>query len=233
MRRLLLLVAAVCVLAALVAVGAKGSTEPAYGVTLAVPPVTAIGETMTLSGTLTGDAVGATDIWLVGFDNVQCTETESTDFVYESSTVSGSSFSFPLVSDDNTVAVVAGVWMDEELVATSECVPTPFVAAEPPKPGSSFLCWNREMTNPVVYTDPVADTMWATGRYFEPQAILGTVEGGTNIGAYHLVCNAPSTMKATGEGLGGSGEVYSAATMILYHQQHLAGNDLNLYHIYK
>ena len=40
-------------------------------------------------------------------------------------------------------------------------------------------------------------------------------------------------MKATGEGIGGSGEVYSTGTMTLYHLEHAGGNDLNLYHIYQ
>ena len=50
--------------------------------------------------------------------------------------------------------------------------------------GSSYLCWNHEMVNPVAYLDSVADAMWATGKYIEPQAILGNVVGGTNIGAW-------------------------------------------------
>lgn len=69
---------------------------------------------------------------------------------------------------------------------------TPVVPALPSDElSSTYLCWNREMVDPVAYTDKVADAMWKTGNYFEPQAILGNVEGGTNIGAYHLVCNAP------------------------------------------
>jgi hypothetical protein len=98
---------------------------------------------------------------------------------------------------------------------------------------SSYLCWNHQMVNPIAYTDSVADVMWATGNYIEPQAILGNVVDGTNIGAYHLVCNAPSTMKPTGFGVGGSGEVYTADAMLAYHFGHTGGNDLNVYHIYK
>lgn len=100
---------------------------------------------------------------------------------------------------------------------------------------SSYLCWNHEMVNPVAYLDTTADAMWTTGNYFEPQAILGNVAGGTNIGDYHLVCNAPSTMKITEYALGGSGEVYAPEAVAAYHKDHLpaTGNDLNVYHIYK
>lgn len=55
-------------------------------------------------------------------------------------------------------------------------------------PGS-FLC-SSTVVNPVAYPDAVADQMWTTGNYFEPQAILGNAPQGVNIGAYHLVCNA-------------------------------------------
>lgn len=100
---------------------------------------------------------------------------------------------------------------------------------------SSYLCWNHEMTSPVAYLDSVADEMWLTGKYYEPQAVLGVVEGGTNIGAYHLVCNAPETLKITDLGIGGSGEVYGVEAMTAYHADHpgTAHNDLNVYHIYK
>jgi hypothetical protein len=121
--------------------------------------------------------------------------------------------------------------------ATSDCVPVTVgevpAVVEPPTLASSYLCWNRQMTDPIAYLDSVADQMWATGGYFEPQAILGNVVGGTNVGAYHLVCNAPSTMVQTAEGLSGSGEVYTAEQLKAYHQDHPTGNDLNVYHIYK
>ena len=99
---------------------------------------------------------------------------------------------------------------------------------------SSYLCWNHDMTDPVAYLDTVADQMWATGKYIEPQAILGNVVGGTNIGAYHLVCNAPATLKMTDQALGGSGEVYGADLVAAYNKEHAdTHNDLNVYHIWK
>jgi hypothetical protein len=108
------------------------------------------------------------------------------------------------------------------------------VAPVVPMVPRSYLCWNHEMVNPVAYQDAIADTMWALGKYFERVAIYGNVEGGTNIGAYHLVCNASATMQPTGEGLGGSGEVYSQSAMNAYHADHpVNGNDVNVYHIYK
>ena len=110
-------------------------------------------------------------------------------------------------------------------------VPAATKASDP----GSYLCWNHDMVNPVAYADTVADAMWATGKYLEPQAILGNVTDGTNIGAYHLVCNAPTTSKMTDTSLGGSGEVYDAVDTAAFHKDHWGGssNDLNVYHIYK
>jgi len=98
---------------------------------------------------------------------------------------------------------------------------------------SSYLCWNREMVDPVAYIDKVADELWTTGNYIEPQAILGNVVGGTNVGAYHLVCNAKAPLAETEMSVGGSGEVYDAQAVREYHAEHVDGNDLNLYHIWK
>lgn len=123
------------------------------------------------------------------------------------------------------------------LVATFGAVAAltaPVTKAVPGNDASSYLCWNHQMVDPVAYTDSVADEMWKTGNYIEPQAILGNVVDGTNIGAYHLVCNAPTTMQKTALALGGSGEVYTADTVAAYHADHpVNGNDLNIYHIYE
>ena len=129
------------------------------------------------------------------------------------------------------VLLLALVTLVGAVVALSVPSPTKAVGNDP----GSYLCWNHDMVNPVAYDDTVADEMWKTGKYLEPQAILGNVVDGTNIGAYHLVCNAPSTLKMTETSLGGSGEVYSAVDTAAFHKDHWAGgnNDLNVYHIYK
>lgn len=92
------------------------------------------------------------------------------------------------------------------LLAAVGALAVPAARAGPDGAGS-YLCWNSAMT-PIAYPDAVADAMWATGAYFEPQAILGNVEGGTNIGAYHLVCNAALMMPVQNvEGATGIGDV--------------------------
>lgn len=112
-------------------------------------------------------------------------------------------------------------------------LPAKVVKVRSDEVANSFLCWNREMVDPVAYVDKVADEMWQTGKYIEPQAILGNVPGGSNLGAYHLVCNAKAPLVQTDMTLGGSGEVYDAQVTALYHAEHPGGNNLNVYHIWK
>jgi hypothetical protein len=154
-------------------------------------------------------------------------------FYFQASLVSEKTGDVGIASHDAAPVVSACV----PVTVTEAPAPATEPATEPLLPSdtvaSSFLCWNHDMVDPVAYTDKVADEMWTTGNYFEPQAILGNVEGGTNVGAYHLVCNAPSTMQPSGSGVGGSGEVYSPDLMLAYHQAHAGANDLNVYHVFK
>lgn len=234
MKRLLLAVAALCAFAAFAAasVGAVPSTL-SVSVTPALP--TAADQ---LNITATGTP--AATIALFADEGVSCEVAATLDEEpLAVAAFTGGSYSFSEQLAAGTYAV--NVWTydsSDDYVADACTIVT--VAAAPAAPAvpsdelvSSYLCWNRDMVNPVAYIDKVADTMWKTGKYFEPQAILGNVEGGTNIGAYHLVCNAPATMKMTELGLGGSGEVYGADIMAAYHATHAGGNDLNLYHIWK
>jgi hypothetical protein len=112
-----------------------------------------------------------------------------------------------------------------------------FVASEPARPSdevaSSYLCWNKEMVDPVAYIDAGSDRMWQTGKYLKPQAVFGNVARGTNIGAYHLVCNMAGVLHETGQAIGGSGEIYDAQTVAQYDSAHAGGTDLNIYRVWK
>jgi hypothetical protein len=225
MKRLLLLLVAV---AAFAAFGVTGASAAASEDWLSVTPTAATTtDTLLVTGTVPGDDVYV-DVWTG-------THEEMGDFVDSDEPIVGEDGSFttsfgPLDPGGYTVWATADgeswAWV-EVTVADAK----PYV--EPPHFGTSYLCWNREMVNPVAYDDPVADEMWKTGKYLEPQAILGNVVDGTNIGAYHLVCNAPATMKITDIGIGGSGEVYNALALDAYHHAHQGDNDLNVYHIWK
>ena len=241
MKRLLILLAGLTVMLA-IAAGTAAAGDPAFTLTLAAdPPAVIVGEPTNLHGTLSAvpdtTSVADYDVTLGFYDDAGCS-TEPYDVWDGPSTEADGTYGGDLTLD------VAGTYYLATSAAgvTSNCVtlevaPAGVETIVPAVPSdtiaSSYLCWNREMVNPVAYIDKVADEMWATGKYLEPQALLGNVEGGTNIGAYHLVCNAPATTKMTGLGLGGSGEVYSQEQMAAYNAGHFGGNDLDVYHIWK
>lgn len=78
----------------------------------------------------------------------------------------------------------------------------------PPEPDAIFLCYSKFQVLPGVWPHDVAADLLAAG-YWYPNAVPGNVDGGPNLGAYHLVCNATGT--ATGDDLNLNGEVVSAA----------------------
>lgn len=239
MRRFLVLLTGA--LAALVLTAATASANhPTYTLSLTATPSTLVaGDVLGLSGTLgampNAAPVAGYDVAISVYDEETCSAEpyvfDETLTTADDGSYGGDVYGMPA----GTYYFQASVELGDAYVV-SPCVPvtvTPVQVVPSDTIASSFLCWNHDMVNPVAYIDKVADQMWQTGNYFEPQAILGNVEGGTNIGAYHLVCNAPSTMKPTGSGLGSSGEVYSPEMMQAYHHDHAGGNDLNVYHIYK
>ncbi len=58
------------------------------------------------------------------------------------------------------------------------------------EPDAVFLCYSKFQVDPGVWAPEVAETLLTAG-YYLPTAVKGNVAGGTNLGDYHLVCNAP------------------------------------------
>ena len=72
----------------------------------------------------------------------------------------------------------------------------PVAPAGEPTVTNVFLCYSTYQVDPGVWPLDVAKTLLTLG-YWQPYAVLGNVPGGTNVGAYHLVCNL-----ATGQSVG-------------------------------
>jgi hypothetical protein len=72
------------------------------------------------------------------------------------------------------------------------------------EPDDVFLCYSKFQVEPGVWPPDVAAKLLADGYYY-PVAVKGNVAGGTNLGDYHLVCNAPAG--STGEVVNENGEV--------------------------
>lgn len=70
--------------------------------------------------------------------------------------------------------------------------PPPPPVQPPSDSSSTFLCYSLFEVDPAVYTFGSA-WHWLTStsdHYFTPDAVAGNVPYGTNVGGYHLVCNA-------------------------------------------
>jgi hypothetical protein len=72
-------------------------------------------------------------------------------------------------------------------------------------PDGIFLCYSKFQVLPGVWQQDQAAELLAQG-YWYPNAVKGNVEGGPNLGAYHLVCNATGT--PTGMFVNQNGEVF-------------------------
>jgi hypothetical protein len=88
------------------------------------------------------------------------------------------------------------------LTPTACKTPTPPPYVNPPD--GIFLCYSKEQVEPGVWLQDQAAELLAAGYYY-PNALAGNVEGGTNLGSFHLVCNASGT--PTGMFVNANGEV--------------------------
>jgi hypothetical protein len=90
----------------------------------------------------------------------------------------------------------------DELPGCDQNVAPP--AANPPD--GILLCYSKAQTEPGVWMQDQAAELLAAGYYY-PKALPGNVDGGTNLGSFHLVCNASGT--PTGMFVNENGEVVS------------------------
>ncbi len=77
-----------------------------------------------------------------------------------------------------------------------------------PVENSVFLCYSTYQVDPGVWKLSQAETLFKAG-YWQPYAVAGNVVGGTNVGAYHLVCNLATgqSVPAVHGYVGGGGTV--------------------------
>ncbi|MGH2933752.1 MAG: hypothetical protein ACRDL2_04460 [Gaiellaceae bacterium] len=85
-------------------------------------------------------------------------------------------------------------------------------AGAAPQVSNAFLCYSDSQNDPGVWPIGVAQQLLNEGGYWSPYAVAGNVDGGTNIGGYHLVCNLGSGQSASDSSLGGAGETDGPGT---------------------
>lgn len=89
---------------------------------------------------------------------------------------------------------------------------SPGAGAVIPQVDSVFLCYSTyEQDGGAVFPIGTAIGLLESG-YWVPSAIAGNVDGGTNLGGYHLQCNPPADLKPTGQYVGGGGDVVDTTT---------------------
>jgi hypothetical protein len=89
----------------------------------------------------------------------------------------------------------------------------PAPVTPPPAPAgenSFFLCYSVFQVDPGVWPYHIAAQLMAGGGYWQPYAVKGNVQWGTNVGDYHLVCNI-ATGQAAGQQFAGAGGDISGA----------------------
>ena len=101
---------------------------------------------------------------------------------------------------------------------TSPCVSITLLAFAPVQSSVSgaYLCYSTYQTEPGVW--PAAEALvLANQGYWEPTAVDGNIPGGTNVGNYHLQCNATPM----GDGYVGAGGEFYGPDMAAIAQQNL------------
>jgi hypothetical protein len=127
----------------------------------------------------------------------------------------GTGTSFSVTFED----LAAGTWSfnttedEEDNPVVTNCLDVTIAApgagptvALVPQVDNAFLCYSVDQTNPGVWPMAVARQLLAGGGYWTPYAVQGNVDGGTNIGGFHLACNLASTQSVSTSTLGGAGE---------------------------
>jgi hypothetical protein len=114
-----------------------------------------------------------------------------------------SSGSAPLAGSTLSLTAYSGYILDISATLTQ------VASAAVRQPDSVFLCYSKyERDGGAVFEAGQAAELSA-GGYWSPAAVAGVVEGGTNLGTYHLECNPSATLNPTAVYVGGGGDVVS------------------------
>jgi hypothetical protein len=121
----------------------------------------------------------------------------------------------------NLAATQAGPALVARYLARAEGI----VNGKPYTPGPA-----PRLSAPDAYSTGDAIARFAGGGYFQPAAVAGTVALGTNIGAYHLVCNLTAAGHPNGLVIDDGGDVYDSTYVAAY--VGYWGTPVGLYPIY-
>ena len=202
---------------------ASGATAHSFGnhnappsptLTIVADPSTfVVGGSADISGTVTDYSWGKKPaaVWLGLYDGPGCNAEDYSDGMtasiawdhhgnhgtYDTASVTSDRVgTFSVRASYGNVTACVDVTVTEKPVA-------PVVKTE----GSVFLCYSTFQVDPGVWPGHIAAQLIAGGGYWQPYAVKGNVPFGTNIGAYHLVCNLATGQAAGQQFAGGGGDV--------------------------
>jgi hypothetical protein len=115
----------------------------------------------------------------------------------------GFQFTTPTVGQVLTVSNGSGFLLD--IAATLAPAGSTFV----PQVNHVFLCYSKFEQDGGAVFDVSQQAALIKQGYWLPSAVAGSIAGGDNIGAYHLVCNPPTGLAATNLSLDDGGDVLS------------------------
>ena len=206
----------VLVVAALTLSATLASAAPSgYTISLTITPSAAqIGDSVTFTGTYADDGVGvpSSDVEWTRCANGTCSGgPDGSGFL--TTTDSNGDYTFT-----STNGLPNGPWSFETSAGTSTNATSPcreFISGASVAPATvpvdhMFLCYSKfEQDGGMVVTADAAPALIALGMWI-PSAVSGNVDGGDNLGAYHLACNPDPTLKPTGQYVDQNGMVWDS-----------------------
>jgi hypothetical protein len=145
-----------------------------------------------------GDIIG---FWALGGTNCALFSDDSGDtYSFPASPAS----SEPSAGDTFAAGSGAGFLMDISATLSGGA------GAVIPQVDNVYVCYSKyEQDGGAVFPAAQAAALIAEGAWL-PSAVAGNIDGGDNIGAYHLECNPPSNLQPTGMYVGLGGDVVSS-----------------------
>jgi len=206
------ILAAFAAAAALVVAVAPAGARAGWTLTLsATPNPVAQNGYVTLGGTLTGNEgpVSEADVLIIEFQTPDCND-EGIGALEETTDGEGDYSTGPLLADVPPGHYYFQAFYND--AAASSCVDLVVTdhsqkATDPPQVDGIYLCYSKFQTTPGVWPASEAAALVGQG-YWEPTAVDGNVDGGVNVGSYHLECNV--TPKGDGY-VGDGGQWYGPA----------------------
>lgn len=167
------------------------------------------GNTLTVTYTLT-NGMPFTDYEVFLYDGANCAQLyDAGDFSTDASGAGSKTFTINVAGHQSFFADGDdGSFANDSLIANVPATGLK-LAAPIPQVNHLFLCYSKFQTDPGVWDSDTAALLLIQG-YWIPYGLAGNVDGATNVGDYHLVCNLTGTQTPSGTFVDDEGTVWSS-----------------------